>query len=102
MKSPKVSDDAPWIRVSADEVTIEVAARPRASRRGIVRASSDGLVIALTPAPDKGSANVQLIEYLARQLSRPPPPCIIFVVTPPPPKNIPIPTLHPLNHPPPT
>ncbi len=71
MKSPKVSDDAPWMRVSADEVTIEVAARPRASRRGIVRASSDGLVIALTSAPDKGSANVELIEYLADQLRVP-------------------------------
>jgi uncharacterized protein (TIGR00251 family) len=64
-------DDAPWMRVSADDVTIEVAARPHASRRGIVRASPDGLVIALHSAPEKGNANVELIEYLADQLRVP-------------------------------
>ncbi len=64
-------DDPPWMRVSADDVTIEVAARPGASRRGIVRASPDGLVIALHSAPEKGNANVELIEYLAEQLRVP-------------------------------
>lgn len=64
-------DDASWMRVSADDVTIEVAARPGASRPGIVRASPDGLVIALHSAPEKGNANVELIEYLADQLRVP-------------------------------
>ena len=65
------ADDAPWMRVSADEVTIEVAARPGASNRGVVRASPDGLVIRLNSAPEKGNANLELIEYLADELRVP-------------------------------
>ena len=64
-------DDAPWMRVSADEVNIEVSARPGASRRGVVRATPDGLVIALNSAPEKGNANAELVEYLADQLRVP-------------------------------
>ena len=63
--------EAPWMRVSADEVNIEVAAHPRASRRGVVRATPDALVIALNSAPDKGNANTELIEYLADALRLP-------------------------------
>jgi uncharacterized protein (TIGR00251 family) len=63
--------DMPWMRVSADEVTIKVAARPGASNRGVVRASPDGLVIRLNSAPEKGNANVELIEYLADALRVP-------------------------------
>jgi len=59
------------MRVSADEVTIEVAARPGASNRGVVRASPDGLVIRLNSAPEKGNANLELIEYLADELRVP-------------------------------
>jgi uncharacterized protein (TIGR00251 family) len=67
----KSADVAPWMRVSADEVSIEVAARPGASRRGIVRATPDALVIAVNSAPEKGNANAELIEYLAGQLRLP-------------------------------
>jgi len=59
------------MRVSVDEVVIEVAARPGAQQRGVVRASPDGLVIRLNSAPEKGSANLELIEYLADQLRVP-------------------------------
>jgi uncharacterized protein len=59
------------MRVSVDEVVIEVAARPGASKRGVVRASADGLVIRLNSAPEKGNANLELIEYLADQLRVP-------------------------------
>ena len=59
------------MRVSVDEVVIEVAARPGASQRGVVRATPDGLVIRLTSAPEKGNANLELIEYLADQLRVP-------------------------------
>lgn len=59
------------MRISVDEVTVEVAARPGASRRGIVRASPTGLVIALNSAPEKGNANAELIEYLADELRLP-------------------------------
>jgi uncharacterized protein (TIGR00251 family) len=65
------ADDAPWMRVSADEVSIEVAARPGASRRGVVRVTRDALVIAVNSAPEKGNANADLIEYLADQLRLP-------------------------------
>jgi uncharacterized protein (TIGR00251 family) len=63
--------DAPWMRISIDEVTIEVAAKPGASNRGVVRATSDALVIRLNSAPEKGNANFELIEYLAEQLRVP-------------------------------
>jgi len=61
----------PWMRVSVAEVTIEVVARPGASQRGVVRATPDGLVIRLNSAPEKGNANIELIEYLAKQLRVP-------------------------------
>jgi uncharacterized protein len=59
------------MRVSVDEVVIEVAARPGASQRGVVRVTPDGLVIRLNSAPEKGNANLELIEYLADQLRVP-------------------------------
>jgi uncharacterized protein (TIGR00251 family) len=65
------ADDAPWMRVSADEIVIEVSARPGASRRGVVRVTPDALVIALNSAREKGNANVELIEFLANQLRVP-------------------------------
>ena len=72
MKSGNAPEiDAPWMRVSADEIVIEVAARPRASRRGVVRATPAELVIAVHSAPEKGHANTELIEYLADQLRVP-------------------------------
>ena len=64
-------DDAPWMRVMADEVTVEVAARPRAAQRGVVRATPEALVIGLQSAPEKDKANVELIEYLADRLRVP-------------------------------
>jgi len=63
--------NTPWMRVSADEVVIEVAARPGASNRGVAGATPDGLVIRLNSAPEKGNANIELIEYLAEQLRVP-------------------------------
>ena len=59
------------MRVSVDEVVIEVAARPGAGQRGVVRATPDGLVIRLNSAPEKGNANAELIQYLADQLRVP-------------------------------
>jgi len=55
----------------ADEVTVEVAARPRAAQRGVVRATPEALVIGLQSAPEKDKANVELIEYLADRLRVP-------------------------------
>lgn len=61
----------PWLRIGAGELTIEIAARPGASRRGIVRAGPGGLAVAVHAPPDKGKANDELIEYLADTLAVP-------------------------------
>lgn len=63
--------DSPWMRVSVDEVMLEVTARPGASRRGAVGVSADRLVVALNSRPDKGAANEELIDYLAREIRVP-------------------------------
>jgi uncharacterized protein len=59
------------MRVSIDEVVIEVTARPGASRRGVIGVSGGRMVIAINSRPDKGKANEELIEYLARELRVP-------------------------------
>jgi uncharacterized protein len=63
--------DSPWIQVSIDEVVIELTARPGASRRGVLGVSGDRLVVAILSQPDKGKANDELIEYLAREMRVP-------------------------------
>jgi uncharacterized protein (TIGR00251 family) len=60
-----------WLRVGVDEVIVEISAKPGSSRRGVVRAGPQGLVIALNSAPEKGKANDELIEYLADELRVP-------------------------------
>lgn len=67
---PPVSD-APWMRVSVDEVSLDVTARPGASRRGVVGITADRLVVAINSRPEKGAANDELIEYLAKELRVP-------------------------------
>jgi hypothetical protein len=59
------------MQVSVDEVTIEIAVRPLAQQRGVVRAGPGGLVIRLNSAPEKGNANLELVEYLAEHLRVP-------------------------------
>jgi len=59
------------MRVSIDEVIIEVTARPGSSRLGVTGVNGDRLVIAIHSRPDKGKANDELIEYLAREMRVP-------------------------------
>jgi uncharacterized protein len=61
----------PWIRVSVDEVMLEVTARPGASRSGVVGVSAGRLVVAVNSKPEKGEANDELIGYLAREVRVP-------------------------------
>ncbi|MGC2304550.1 DUF167 domain-containing protein [Candidatus Binatus sp.] len=63
--------DSPWMRVSIDEVVIEVTAKPGASRRGVIGVTGERLVVAIHSPPDKGKANDELIEYLAREMRVP-------------------------------
>jgi uncharacterized protein len=55
-----------WIRTSDGAVTVQVLARPGASRSEILRIDPRGVVIALAAAPDKGKANDELTRFLAR------------------------------------
>ena len=63
--------DPPWMRVSADEVILEITARPGASRRGVVGVSGDRIVVAVHSRPEKGEANDELIEYIAHEIRVP-------------------------------
>jgi uncharacterized protein len=57
-----------WITIGDRVVTIEIVARPGASRRRIIRSDPRGLVIALTSAPEGGKANDELVQFLATEL----------------------------------
>ena len=59
------------MRVSVDEVIIEVTARPGASRRGVTGVAAGRLVVGINSRPEKGKANDDLIDYLARELRVP-------------------------------
>ncbi len=57
-----------WVTTGDRVVTVEIVARPGASRRRIIRDDPRGLVIALTSAPEKGKANDELVQFLATEL----------------------------------
>lgn len=61
----------PWITCGDGFITVQILARPGASRRRIVRLEARGLVIALNSPPEKGKANDELIDLLARTLRVP-------------------------------
>lgn len=56
----------PWLSVGANSVTLRVLARPGAPRRGVLRVDPRGLVIGVAAAPERGKANAELIETVAR------------------------------------
>jgi uncharacterized protein (TIGR00251 family) len=62
---------ASWLSWDSNSVTVQVVARPGASRQGIVRVEPRGLVVALNSPPEKGRANDELIDFLARTASVP-------------------------------
>ncbi len=61
----------PWLRISDNALTIEVVARPGASRSGLHRVTAQGVVIGINAAPEKGRANAELIAFLAKILGLP-------------------------------
>jgi uncharacterized protein len=60
-----------WFECGAGRVTIEIVARPGVSTRRIVRLDPRGLVVTLNAAPEKGKANDELINFLAREIKIP-------------------------------
>ena len=55
-----------WLSVGAGSVTLKVMARPGASRVGLLRVDSRGMAIGVAAAPERGKANAELIETVAR------------------------------------
>ncbi len=59
--------NSPWLRTGPDYVTLQISARPGGGRCKVVRADdARGLVVALNAPPDKGKANEELVDFLAR------------------------------------
>lgn len=61
----------PWLICGDGFVALRVVVRPGVSRRGVVRVDARGLIVALNSPPEKGKANDELVEYLARALKTP-------------------------------
>jgi uncharacterized protein YggU (UPF0235/DUF167 family) len=55
-----------WLRTGPDFVTIKLRARPGAARSGIIRVEDRGLVAGLHSHAEKGKANEELAEMIAR------------------------------------
>jgi uncharacterized protein (TIGR00251 family) len=64
-------DVASWLSWDSNSLTIQVVARPGASRRRIISVDPRGVVVALNSPPEKGRANDELIDFLARLASVP-------------------------------
>jgi uncharacterized protein (TIGR00251 family) len=68
---PGKSSDVAWLSWDSNSLTIQVVARPGASRRRIISVNPRGVVVALNSPPEKGRANEELIDFLARSVSVP-------------------------------
>lgn len=55
-----------WIRIGPHSVTVEIRARPGASRSTVLGADQRGLAIAIGAPPEKGKANDELVRMLAK------------------------------------
>lgn len=54
-----------WLRTGADQLIIEVLARPGSPRTGLLRVEDRGLVIGVASMAEKGRANQELIAAVA-------------------------------------
>ncbi|MGZ3619691.1 MAG: DUF167 domain-containing protein, partial [Candidatus Binataceae bacterium] len=55
-----------WLSLGPGTVTLKVMARPGASRIGLLRVDPRGLVIGIAATPERGKANVELINTVAQ------------------------------------
>ena len=58
----------PWVQVGANHLTIQVSVRPASRKRGVLRIDPAGPVVGLLSPPEKGRANRELIEFMAKLL----------------------------------
>jgi uncharacterized protein (TIGR00251 family) len=56
----------PWIRIGRAAVTVEILARPGASRTNVLRVEPRGIVIGIAAPADKGKANAELFRFIAK------------------------------------
>jgi uncharacterized protein len=64
--APAAAAIPPWMRLGSDHLSIEVAARPGASRSEIKGIDERGLLIAIAAAPERGKANDELIRLIVK------------------------------------
>jgi uncharacterized protein len=60
-----------WMELRPDRVMVRIRAKPRSSRRGIIREDPDSIVVGLGSAPEQGRANAELEELIARAIGLP-------------------------------
>jgi uncharacterized protein (TIGR00251 family) len=70
-KAPGTANEHQWITIASDSVTLQILARPGRTQAGPLRIDPRGLVVALHSPPEKGRANDELIDLLARALKLP-------------------------------
>ena len=70
-KAPGAGNQHKWIKIKDGSVTIEILARPGRAQTGPMRIDPRGLVVALNAPAEKGRANDELIDFLARALRLP-------------------------------
>jgi uncharacterized protein len=56
----------PWIRIGRGAVTVEILARPGASRTAVLRVEPRGVAIGIAAPADKGKANAELVRFVAK------------------------------------
>jgi len=55
-----------WFKIQNQQVKINIFAKPNSKKTAILGIGEHGLIISLHAKPDKGSANKELISYLAK------------------------------------
>ncbi len=60
-----------WMELRSDRVIVRIRAKPGSSRRGVIRINPDAIVLGLGAAPERGRANQELEDLLARAAGLP-------------------------------
>lgn len=55
-----------WFKIQNQQIRINIFAKPNSKKTAVLGVGEHGLIISLHAKPDKGSANKELIAYLAK------------------------------------